>query len=485
MKRIVRTLLLVGALIASLVGSQLSPSAPSFAAPSNVPLCADAACAGAPKDGAEAATVLLDMYARGQLEIDESKWGGPSIRTRELIPISQRTVSAECNVDPRALQEIVIVARKFGKVKISDLNRRCSGGIPQCDIEIEGTAPTPTSPHCAPLPTAVDYTGIGGRSVTGGNKDSTDLLVFLNSFVPYGAAAGQRTRCSAPAASLSNFTYLFDDLCNHQHVDLRSAGGTSLNIPSCGGLAPAGDPAAAFQANTGALFTWGAAGSGSTGQGMMAGTSPSIARLAGGSYVEAFQSSTGYLYVWGAGGGYNTGQGMMAGTSPSITGTADGGWTVAFQSNTGYLVMWGPNGGYSTGQGLKAGTSPAIAATGTAWTVAFHSSTGYLYMWGPNGGYNTGQGMMSGTSPAIAGIGTSWTAAFHSTTGYLYMWGENGGYSTGQGMMSGTSPAVGATGSAWTAAFHSNSGYLYLWGENGGYSTGQGMKSGTSPAMAS
>ncbi|HET9170381.1 MAG TPA: BTAD domain-containing putative transcriptional regulator, partial [Actinospica sp.] len=53
-------------------------------------------------------------------------------------------------------------------------------------------------------------------------------------------------------------------------------------------------------------------------EGMMKGTSPSIAALAGGGYELAFQANTGSLIVFGSGGNTNTGQGMLAGTSPAI-----------------------------------------------------------------------------------------------------------------------------------------------------------------------
>src|SRR5581483_8775641 len=56
------------------------------------------------------------------------------------------------------------------------------------------------------------------------------------------------------------------------------------------------------------------------------------------------------------------GQGMMAGTSPSITGLPGGGYEMAFQANTGRLIAYGSAGNTDTGQGMKAGTSPSIAA---------------------------------------------------------------------------------------------------------------------------
>jgi surface antigen len=121
----------------------------------------------------------------------------------------------------------------------------------------------------------------------------------------------------------------------------------------------------AFQANTGYLYTYSSASGGTNlQQGMKAGTSPSIAALAGGGYEEAFQANTGNLIVYGPGGATNLQQGMMPGTSPSIAASPSGGWEVAFQANTGYLYTYSSaSGGTNLQQGMKAGTSPSIASS--------------------------------------------------------------------------------------------------------------------------
>jgi hypothetical protein len=92
----------------------------------------------------------------------------------------------------------------------------------------------------------------------------------------------------------------------------------------------------AFQANTGDLWTFTASDPGSaTPYGLMAGTNPSVAPVAGlGSNHEiAFQANTGYLWTAGAGGQGATPYGTMAGTSPSINKYGN----IAFQANTGHL----------------------------------------------------------------------------------------------------------------------------------------------------
>jgi len=115
----------------------------------------------------------------------------------------------------------------------------------------------------------------------------------------------------------------------------------------------------AFQANTGNLVTFGSAGNANTGQGMLAGTSPGIARAASG-YQMAFQANTGNLITFGSAGNANTGQGMLAGTSPGIAASGNG-FKIAFQANNGRLYTYSNlEGARATDQGMKAGTSPAI-----------------------------------------------------------------------------------------------------------------------------
>jgi hypothetical protein len=96
---------------------------------------------------------------------------------------------------------------------------------------------------------------------------------------------------------------------------------------------------------------------------MLAGTSPSIAKLSNGTYQAAFQANSGTLYTWNSSSGtVNLGQGMLSGTSPSIAAVGTG-YQIAFQANTGELIAVGSAGNSNTGQGMKAGTSPSI----TAW----------------------------------------------------------------------------------------------------------------------
>ena len=94
--------------------------------------------------------------------------------------------------------------------------------------------------------------------------------------------------------------------------------------------------------------------------GMMPSTSPSVTALAVGGYEAAFQANTGNLWTVGAAGTVGWNVGMMQGTSPSITGLTGGGYEVAFESNTGTLWTVGTAGAVDWHVGMMQGTSPSI-----------------------------------------------------------------------------------------------------------------------------
>ncbi|MBS2964125.1 CHAP domain-containing protein [Actinocrinis puniceicyclus] len=244
----------------------------------------------------------------------------------------------------------------------------------------------------------------------------------------------------------------------------------------------------AFQANNTDLFTYSSSsGPADTGEGMMKGTSPSIAALAGGGHEIAFQANNGDLYVTGPSGLINTQEGMMAGTSPAIAASPNGGYEVAFQANTGNLFTWTPSSVVNTSEGMMKGSSPGIAAlAGGGYEVAFQANTGNLFTWSPSSLVNTQDAMMIGTSPSIAASSSGgYQVAFQTNAGDLYTWSPSTNtVTTTQGMKAGTSPAIAAlTSGGYEEAFQANSGNLILWGSSGNADTGQGMMAGTSPAI--
>ena len=141
------------------------------------------------------------------------------------------------------------------------------------------------------------------------------------------------------------------------------------------------------------------------GQGMTAGTSPAIAALAGGGYQMAFQANTGELIRFGAAGNVNERQGMAPGTSPAIAGLAGGGYEMAFQANTGQLIRFGTAGNVNEHQGMAPGTSPAIAGlAGGGYEMAFQANTGRAHQVRHRRKRQRGPGDEGGDEPSIAAL---------------------------------------------------------------------------------
>jgi hypothetical protein len=182
---------------------------------------------------------------------------------------------------------------------------------------------------------------------------------------------------------------------------------------------------AAYQGSDGDLTLVGNLSVGGLSLGLKAGTSPSIAALAGSTYQVAFQANTGSLWTVGADDvGHNLNLGMMAGTSPSITGfptipqpedLTNNNFEIAFQANTGVLWTVGDPAAFSgggpdnSGLDMMAGTSPSIASnpnanglTGPEYETAFQANTGSLWTSGASVTGSWNLQMAPGTSPCIA-----------------------------------------------------------------------------------
>jgi hypothetical protein len=213
-------------------------------------------------------------------------------------------------------------------------------------------------------------------------------------------------------------------------------------------------PLVAFQANSGELYTYVASPYQvvDTTEGMMPGTSPSIAAMPGGGYEIAFQANSGELYTYSTSPYQvvDTTEGMMPGTSPSIVATPGGGYEIAFQANSGELYTYSPS-PYkvvNTTEGMKPGTSPSIAATpGGEVEIAFQANSGelYTYVGAPYKVVNTTEGMKPGTSPSIAATpGGEYEIAFQANSGelYTYMGSPYKVVNTTDGMKPETSPSI-------------------------------------------
>jgi peptidoglycan/xylan/chitin deacetylase (PgdA/CDA1 family) len=105
---------------------------------------------------------------------------------------------------------------------------------------------------------------------------------------------------------------------------------------------------------------------------MKAGTSPAITALPGGGFEAAFQANTGTLWTVGSAATKNWSLGMKAGTSPAITALPGAGFEVAFQANSAALWTVGVGSGSHNQQwslGMMTGTSPSISSIAARWSV--------------------------------------------------------------------------------------------------------------------
>lgn len=154
----------------------------------------------------QAAQVLVAGWEAGTLVDFES-----TMITEEIIPIAQgKPIRPECEIDPRILQVMAGLLQKYGSLGVSDINRPCVGINLNCAFSL----------HCAHPSKALDIVSVGGRGVDGGNAASLELLTYLDQVMPKGSGTGQ-SNCRGDLP-LKNF-HVFEDSCNHVHIDLGDA----------------------------------------------------------------------------------------------------------------------------------------------------------------------------------------------------------------------------------------------------------------------
>jgi hypothetical protein len=165
-------------------------------------------------DSRQLAQLLVDGHAQGTFTQSE-----PAMFSQEIEATANGTVSARCQVDPRALQILVLTMEHFGSVGISDLGRPCVGSTLNC----------PSSPHCTIPDLAIDFINIGGQGLNGSNPADIALLHYLDTILPSGAWAGQ-SECRAGDPIHLDRIGQFSDTCDHQHIDLRGIGSAQLTL---------------------------------------------------------------------------------------------------------------------------------------------------------------------------------------------------------------------------------------------------------------
>lgn len=138
----------------------------------------------------------------------------------EIRWIAAGRVVPGCGIDSRILQVITIAYRTFGRIGISDINRRCTGQLLGAGIH---------SSHWSGQ--AVDLYSLGGMPTTGADANALRLIRTLDPVMPTGARIGQ-AECRAAASDTPALVHLvpFNDSCDHLHIDVAHA---------IGGLVPA------------------------------------------------------------------------------------------------------------------------------------------------------------------------------------------------------------------------------------------------------
>ena len=440
-------------------------------------------CQNISSDRVTLAKQLGSYVANGTFEATQP--GGPKndLYNNEILPVAQSGDAPGCEVDTRVLQTMVIVVKKFGSLKINDLNRKCPtmGHSYPCS-EFEGSL------HCVNPSLAMDFGAVGGITVNGINNQSHLLLNFLDTFVPTGTTAGQGPCKDTGVQRGWTFTHITKqvaDACTHQHFDF-----SSTNAPLAIGASASGYVISS-QVNTGRLWSiTNKKAATNYPVGVAAGTSPAIAPLGDGKFVTAFQAAGGALWTIDSAGAATTFPvGMKAGTSPAIIPTSGGGYVVAVQANTGKLwTITNTKAATAFDVGMMAGTDPSITAVGSGYVVAVQTNTGALWsVTNTKAATAFPVGMKAGTSPAITSTANGgYVIAFQTNTGDLWsITNTKAATAFPIGMKAGTSPAILRTTSGYVVAVQTNTGALWtITGDKAATAFPVGMAAGTSPSIA-
>jgi hypothetical protein len=369
-----------------------------------------------------------------------------------------------CDVDLRSLQLVAIVAKKYGSVQLTDLNRNCAGDSgATCDGKTISVSPVHCVEKMSP-PQGIDFGWIGGLG-SPSKSASEKLLTFLSGVVPEGSRA--ETNCES--AGYTNFSRFAATGCNHQHVDFLNSRGAPLRINAGSSVAPA--PVAkfpalrdsftiAYQSSAGTLQTensslqisnWGFA--------LAPGTSPSIGYMPDGSWQMAYIGSDNSLWtVDSAGRIAHPAMVVAPGTSPSITVLPNGKWVIGFVgSDTLLRTIDSSYNLMNLGRSVAEKTSPSIAALpNSSWVIAFHGSNGKLSLETSSLQMSDyGIAMAPGSSPSVTGLSNgSFALSFVGSNTQLYVIANNQLSNFGHSIRPGTSPSVTAlAGSEFVVAY--------------------------------
>ena len=152
-----------------------------------------------PSDARELAQKILQKVGEGSIWIDP-------LHVTQLDPYAiGGVVPADCKIDTRIMQVILIAQQRFGTISVSSLNRRCTQelyGLGEASMHWQGRA--------------VDFSVLGGTILTGNDAESIAMVKILDQIAPADSGVGQ-AQCRSP---ITTRIAEYRDGCNHLHFEL-------------------------------------------------------------------------------------------------------------------------------------------------------------------------------------------------------------------------------------------------------------------------
>jgi hypothetical protein len=377
-------------------------------------------CDNISSDRVVLAQQLVAYKNAGKFEASSSS--SNDIFNTQIAPVALNAPLAGCEVDTRVLQTMVIVVKKFGSLRVNDLNRACPSMF-----HYYSCLDFPQSTHCLTPSLAIDFGRVGGNATLGSGAQTLSLLNFLDTFVPSGTQAGQST-CGNRSWTFTNMSQ-FSDECTHQHVNFRPAGQLRIDTVS---------PASILHQTGVVGSSW---SNMSTGVDLGAASATSVVNM-GGSTPQVMANAGGYLHqVYANSAGWqDASTGLLIGAGSRISSVNVGGsWPQTVVNTGGYLhLAYGTSAGWQfSNSGLSIGTGPlsAVVVDGKIQVFVNINSVLHVATQGASGWQlnSTGKDLGSPTAPISAVyVSGSWPQVFANYGGtLLQIYGNSAGWQVG------------------------------------------------------
>jgi hypothetical protein len=174
------------------------------AGPANAAACGNAGGTVPSGDAKSLAQQIMAAADQGKI-----LWWEPAARDQINAYATGQPIAANCTVDTRILQLIVMATTMYDVFSINSLNRACIGdeaGIGQASMHWKGKA--------------VDFGDFNGVQVTGADPESIRFIQAFDKVAPRDAGVGQlQCRGGQKMTTLREF----DDTCHHLHIELGTS----------------------------------------------------------------------------------------------------------------------------------------------------------------------------------------------------------------------------------------------------------------------